>query len=84
MANRHLAALCLAAALLTLSGCASGLKRQEVRKEIRYSAGGNKAEEWVCIAFLPIEFSDEDTIPTKAQIFEHNAVWDSLCLDDVK
>jgi len=34
---------------------------------------------WHCETFRPINWSQNDTLKTKEQIVEHNAVWDSLC-----
>lgn len=35
-----------------------------------------------CEIFQPISWSNQDTEKTKDQIFEHNSVWDVLCLED--
>ena len=88
MTIRLLMALFLIATVLTIEGCASPHGEQHTNWAVRsYSneAGDTlKADEWVCEAFRPIELSDRDTIRTRARIFEHNAVWNALCPEDMK
>ena len=38
-----------------------------------------EADDWHCIAYLPITWSNQDTSETVHQIKQHNAVWSALC-----
>lgn len=78
----------LIAIILTVEACA-GLRNAQhenwtVRQYDRDVDEVAKAEEWVCEAFRPIGASEQDAIETRAQIAEHNAVWDALCPEDMK
>jgi len=35
--------------------------------------------DWFCLAFLPIQWSANDTDQTIIEVKKHNAVWTSLC-----
>ena len=78
----------LIAIALTVEACATPGQSQHTNWTVReygsaaYEVG--KAEAWVCEAFRPIELSDHDTTRTRARIFEHNAVWNALCPQDMK
>ena len=78
----------LIAVILTVEGCASHRKAQHTNWTVRaYGSAADeveKAEAWVCEAFRPIAFSEQDAMETRAQISEHNAVWDALCPEDME
>ena len=38
-----------------------------------------KTVDWHCTAYLPITWSQQDTVETIHQIKQHNAVWFELC-----
>ena len=40
---------------------------------------GNNEVDWHCIAYMPISWSQDDTVETVAQIKQHNTVWVALC-----
>lgn len=41
--------------------------------------GVEEETDYSCIIFLPIDWSDKDTVRTRERILEHNAVWEELC-----
>ena len=80
--------VCLIAIVLTVEGCASPGKPQHTNWVVRqYDSEVEEvaeADEWVCEAFRPIAFSEQDAMETRTQIAEHNAVWGALCPEDMK
>ena len=88
MTIRLLMAACLIAIVLTVEGCASPRKPQHTNWAVRQYDGEvegiAKADAWVCEAFRPIGFADQDAAATRAQIAEHNAVWQALCPEDTE
>ena len=88
MTIRLLMAACLIAIVLTVEGCANLRKPQHTNWAVRQYDGEveevAEADEWVCEAFRPIRFADQDAAATRAQIAEHNAVWQALCPEETK
>ena len=85
---RWRSALCLFATILTVEGCAGPRKPQHTNWAVRQYDGEveevAEADAWVCEAFRPIGVSDQDAAATRAQIAEHNAVWQALCPEETK
>ncbi len=81
-------ALCLIAIVLLVEACASARKAQHTNWAVRvYNSRTGEAVEadaWVCEAFRPIGFTDQDSPATRTQIAEHNAVWRALCPQDTE